>query len=283
MTEERPAEGRAAWTVGVASFTPDSGAAPAFFAGLHHRIVSALSRDGCRCRTYVRRERPGWPQQLDDFPGLDVDVSEGALNGLVMLTNLAPAAWDRLASCGVAACHVGPFTDVPCGVAIDFDDFARDAAELLARLGCRHLAVSDFLSDALACADEGDAPTGRVDGLPRCQGLDAGREAARLLLERPAEERPDGLVLADDYATMGLSEVLAQAEDYWPVIAAVTNRQVPLSYAIPVLCWELDLDELAVHAMHVLRALLRGVEGLEVERIAPRRVPAGKAAPVGSG
>lgn len=270
---------RIPWSIGIATINaPDYGPA-AFFANLHHRVVVELSRFNCQCRTYVRRRHPQWPQVLTDFPRLVEDLRDGALDGLVMLTTLFPEEWHRLADQDIPVCHVGHWSEAPCGVAIDLNGFKAEAESVLTARGCRHLAISDMF-DELPPFPRGLASPQHADGVKRTMlvlgpGIEKGRQGARELLGRCPADRPDGLIIPGDYAAQAAAALLAEAGDYRPHMAVVTNRQMPLTFALPTSQWELDFDELVVRTAELIRGrLLCLLPPDHVERIAPRLITA---------
>jgi DNA-binding LacI/PurR family transcriptional regulator len=88
------------------------------------------------------------------------------------------------------------------------------------------------------------------------EGAIGGRNVARKLLEWPAAKRPDGLVVVDDRIAMGLAATLVQT-DYRPRMVVQTNLQAPLAFALPVVHFEVDADELATRSVNLLLSCLR--------------------------
>ncbi|MCF7854669.1 MAG: hypothetical protein K9N51_07725, partial [Candidatus Pacebacteria bacterium] len=104
-------------------------------------------------------------------------------------------------------------------------------------------------------------------------GIDSGREAAGLLLGRPAHERPDGLIVGDDIVAMALAQVLRLESDYAPAIATITHQAAPLTFALPVLHFELNDAVFASTAVRMLTDRLCDPDLPDrVELIAPRLI-----------
>lgn len=106
-------------------------------------------------------------------------------------------------------------------VAVDDVDGGRIAAAHLLGIGRRRLAfvggptslpqVSDRLRGAQAVAAE--AGTGLEFMATEALSVEEGRRAGRLLLERPAAERPDAVFAANDLLALGLLQGLVMAGD----------------------------------------------------------------------
>src|SRR5699024_1088770 len=77
---------------------------------------------------------------------------------------------------------------------------------------------------------------------PPISGMRAGFEIAQHLLALPPADRPDGLIIEDDYLAMGLTSALARYCDYRPMLAVCTTRQSPLAFALPVIRYETDIQ-----------------------------------------
>ena len=87
---------------------------------------------------------------------------------------------------------------------------------------------------------------------------------------KPAD-RPDGLILFDDYLTMGLTDRLGEQPTYRPEITTTANRQAPLLYSLPVMRFELDIEAIARTAVDmVMRRLLDPDTPLHVATYRPQ-------------
>lgn len=256
------------WSVGLATFV--EGGPSAFFSDLHHRLLVALSRAHCRGMTYYRGEHPHWPSRVSDFPGLNEDITNRHLDGLLVLAHMHPADWRRIVREGIPVVQVGPSSCPPlCGVTIDAAVFEREAGETLAHHGC----VRRALVTTLAAAGDGRGMHGSAfqEILPQQPGIEEGRRTAERLLARPRHRRPDGLAVTDDYAAMGLTRVLAENRAYRPRVAVMTNRQLPLEFSLPVTRFELDSDELVAQSVALLKARITGrIVKERVQTVAPR-------------
>jgi len=103
-------------------------------------------------------------------------------------------------------------------------------------------------------------------------GVASGREAADMLLRIAAADRPDGLIISEDHVAAGLCERLGEGDDYRPVIAAMTNRQLPLTYALPVLCFENDIELLAAEAVKAVKDRLLDPGAAESMKLIPPKL-----------
>ena len=259
---------RIPWKIGVASITAAERGPLAFFAVLHHQIISKLLDFNCRTMTYLRRQPAHWPHEIGDFPGLHDSLHYGQLDGVIMMTNLNHDEWLNLDAQGTAVCHVGPFTDVRCGIVMDQSSFISEATQVLQEAGCRRIDVAKMLQKEGSPPNTAATKQSFTVGM---QELKDGQAAAKALLERPLSERPDGIIAADDYFAMGLAEELQRAGgDSIPQIACIANRQLPLSYALPVLRWEMDINLLAERAVALIQGRLLGRIGMDcVQYIQP--------------
>lgn len=250
---------RMPWTIGVSSINaPDYGQL-AFFAILHHQIISQLARANCRGVTFFRNEQFHSPHQIKDFPGLSQACDGHQIDGLILQTNLNRNEWNGLTRQGIAVSHVGPIATVASGIVIDYAGFVTEATKVLQQRGCRHIVIADnlLLPDLKTICAAGEG--GRIERLCGGSELQGGRELGQELLRRPHSERPHGVLVIDDHVAMGLAEVLKQTDTHYrPQIACVTNRQLPLSYALPVMEWKLDVQELADLAVSHIRSKLLG-------------------------
>jgi DNA-binding LacI/PurR family transcriptional regulator len=99
-----------------------------------------------------------------------------------------------------------------------------------------------------------------------------GWRVAEQLLDMPEEKRPDGLIVIDDRIATGLTAALATADgDYRPEMVVQTNRQSPLAFALPVVHFEVDVDELARRAVrNLMQRLLNPKLPFKVDWIYPK-------------
>jgi hypothetical protein len=269
------------WTVGIAGMVaPDSGPG-AFYGALLHRLLSRLSRANCRCNTYFRRsDRLHWPRRLSDFPGLEGDVEDETLDGLVMLTIFDAQQSRSMERRGIPMCHVGFWDTMPHATVVDRCGVLIDAVTLLAARGARRLAFIDGQAESLLARarDRSSAVDGHVrdllaacEGIPSSTGLGTVVATAQQLCARCKAQRPDALIFTEDYAAKETTEVLATQSDYRPLFVVSTNRQLPLAFALPVIRIELDLDELAdVSVAKFRKRLLNPAAYGGIEYVQPR-------------
>lgn len=266
------------WTVGIAGLVaPDSGPG-AFYGALLHRILSRLSRANCRCNTYFRGEHVQMPCHLSDFPGLEGDVADEALDGLVLLTIFDERQCRSVERRGIPLCHVGFWDSMPHATVVDRGGLVADAAALLAARGVRRPALVNgdaegLLAKARALAAGG--PGRELLAACECVALgwshDTWAAAARRLCAGRRDQRPEALIFTDDYSAQAATDVLARQADYRPLIVVATTRQLPLAYALPVIRFELDLEELADRAITNFRKrLLNPAANGGIEYVKPR-------------
>lgn len=256
------------WHIGLLTFDAPGCGPGTFYAALHHALTVRLSACGWAAATYVRRT-PRWPyQRTADFPGLDIDLADNRIDGVITTTTLDPAAWDRLDHEGIVGCHVGTWDGDTRGVFIDMPRFHEEALAALVAAGCRHVGRTDLA--LVPSAGNPSPPMTLV--LPFQPGIDGGKQMAAMLLALPEEQIPDGLIIPDDHAAAELIRVLAVAGRPSPRIAVLVNRQVPVTFAAPVLAFEVDIDTLADRAVKALQNRVLGTTtSTHVERVAPIR------------
>ena len=263
------APGQGIWSVALA-FWPYSDRSVPFDSQLFHVLQSALVREGIRCRlyAYAGSEHSG-ALRLGDFPALAEDVTDGYCDAVVTPAWLDVASHATVRQAGVPLIHVGSWEDAGGGVIIDQQEMAEKAVALLASQECRRLAVVSH-----------DQPK---PGYERywhgfCQGLTAtgltplraahvtsdltfgvagGAVVADKLLALPPARRPDGLVVLDDWLTLGLCARLSQGDEYRPRIVTQSNRQAPLAFALPVTRFEVDIAALGREALALVHRSLR--------------------------
>ncbi len=262
------------WTVGLPAFVPHEPGGHSFFVHLHHSLEMCLLQAGCRIRVYVQPCNPdGVPRSLGLYEDLLADADDGELDAVVSPVVIEPRdeVGGRLR--GIPAVHVAASETEPCAVLIDRFELARQAVQRLAGQGGRHLAL--VMHGSLDAAFRGGwdgfraglAEAGEVVGESTPwvtgRGLEGGVQAARELLARPADRRPDGLVVMDDWIAHGLADLLRRESDYRPLLAVQTSRQVPLGFALPVIRYEVDIDALARQAVDLCLAGLTGRHDLD--------------------
>ncbi|MBE7462776.1 MAG: GntR family transcriptional regulator [Planctomycetes bacterium] len=270
-----------AWSAGIATLPAPFQGPSSYNALLAFGLQAELSRRGCRCICYYRYQ-PEVPARLSSFQHLAGDLEEGDLDGIAVLTRLAESDQAGLRQLEVpAVCFSSG--EYPCGVRIDRDQSARRAAKELLKLGCRSLGM--VYRDAQAGAAEDRAWIGVCEelaaaGMPAVAGrrilalpgVEEGRRTAAGLLAALPHERPDGLIVFDDYTALGLCEVLRARGGYAPRLAVQTNKQLPLAFALLALRFEVDLDAVIRRSSDLLwerlynPALPDRIEWMELEQ-----------------
>lgn len=269
------------WTVGLAVIDLPIQGPGAFHAWLTHALQSELAKRHCTSHNYFLVEKPHFPRhQLEDFPGLAEDVANRFVDGVIVVTSLLDS--EALAVFEQAGIPVLVFSNVGNAhkslvISPDTSGVITDATAELVGQGARRLAVVSniFVMRAYAALVRRLARSHIDRGLVMEQllvsgGVKSGEEAALALLERPASQRPDALIIIDDFTALGMARVLAARGDYAPRIAVQANRQLPLTWPLPVMRYELDIGEFAAQAVKMLQ------ESLLNPSLSPRweRVPA---------
>jgi len=264
-------------TVGVATFPAPTHAPGAAFAELNLRIQGQLARQSCRCVPYYRLGRDVTPG-IDGFAGLQQDIETWYLDGLISGISLSPAVWRLARRQGVETVQASLWETVEAGAEIDVQALIRDAVTMLHSRGCRQFAVVktqphdltgrpyEALREALAKV-ELPANNGRWIG--RGLSIHGGRAVAAELLEMPQQQRPDALIVLDDYIALGLTERLHGAADYRPSVVVQAFRELPMAYPLPVFRYEFEIERLARVAVGQLLDRVRCVKGEPVKRTAP--------------
>ncbi len=232
-----------------------------FFAQLMHFLQSHFRQVRHDCRVYP--SQGPWRHdlgRLDDFPGLSEQVQASHVDAVLTTFHGDTAVWNWARERQIPVCHVWWYERAPLGVIIDQKPMVTAAARRLAGEGCGRLAVvsqsppgrggrrfADGFEEALRAL-----PVRSGGILHAGPGAAAGYALAEQLIARAAEERPDGLIVIDDRIAMGLTAGLAARSDYRPRIAVHANRQAPLYYALPVIRFEIDIEQLAAMAVHLL-------------------------------
>jgi len=256
------------WTVGITQHDPHGTGYPGI---LEYYLRRLLVQQGCEDRTFFRPAPPrDRPHRLEDFHGLREAVDAGQLDVIVTPEYL-------LAGPDVLVFHLGEVPASSFGICPDLRTFLRAAMDELVCRGCRRItwyggAQAGFLEQEMLQRRRRmmgrlrpDGVSASVRSLPEwtCRG---GHELAGRLLKRPAGKRPEGVILMDDYATLGFTDRLRGQGEYRPSIVAVANRQIPLLFPLPVIRFEIDIEQVAQQAVRLLmRRLLNPEHPLSVE------------------
>jgi hypothetical protein len=248
---------RLTWTVGVATIDEPIRGPGAAIAWILHAMQRQIARRHSTCHVYFRDVKPRWPHRLAEFPGLSEDVEAGAIDGLIVPPEMDVAA---IACAGIPAVETGFMTSaIPFAILLDYPAMIAEAVARLLDGKVRRIALvgGDLRGATLertlreaAGADGADGVATEV--LAAHPGLASGADIVGSLLQRPAARRPDALIFADDFAAAGAAQTLAAQPDYRPRLAAMANKQLPQSWALPVGRFEFDLDEIAERAVGML-------------------------------
>jgi len=250
------------WSVGVpvygSSFVPGD----LFYPHLSHAIQVNLRKQGfastlCPSTRGTFRAAHG----LDDLPELRALHERDELDGIIAPLMLAPDVieWARaqmLPLCGVSFDRFHGLS----GVYLSLRDMVCDAAGLLVGQGCERV--------AMVCPAPPRKGFTHAEGFDRARqyfgdpilpeplaagnGVEAGRAIAEQLLQTPADDRPDGLIITSDALAMGLTAGLVEAADYRPRLAVQTKREVPIALPWPAFCFELRIETLVEMAVGML-------------------------------
>ncbi|MCX5661602.1 MAG: substrate-binding domain-containing protein [Planctomycetota bacterium] len=251
-----------AWSVGVATFPAPAHGPDSFFAELAIRIQTALARARCRCISYMLFRRMS-PHPFTEFFGLAEDIADSNLDGLICLTPLRLSDWRSAVRRGIAICHTPHWEEATCGVLIDQGSLVEQAIPQLMARGCKSIALVTFgRADVTSprafhafrrAAAAAGIPESRAQLITATDwSSEGGRLLATELRSRPEKQRPQGLIVLDDYTALGLTQALQVSGDYHPRIALQANHQLPLIFPRPVLRFETDVEELATHSVDML-------------------------------
>lgn len=240
-----------------------------FYAQLTHLLHSKLQAAGASVQTFMLvDDAPKQAAGFRHFPGLMEVCEKGGLDGFVTSLRVDGEDWQTWHERGLEMVTVGAWEETPAGVIIEHWPMVTKAVGLLRARGCERLAVVaagephpgyGLFWDAFrkACCEaglSGDAARGLYGGA----GPVGGWRVADQLLDMPEDERPDGLIVLEDRIATGLTAVLApHSASYCPQIAVQTNLQAQLAFAMPVIHFEVDVDQLAERAVVMLMARLR--------------------------
>lgn len=271
--------------VGIALANPAHNTVCQAAAQVFTSSVNALFRQGVGIQIFPIDRTKAWtPTRLSAIPELVDSVGEGAVDALLLpLQYMAKDQIAELESRGMPVVFCGCLDDEQCGVLIDHRAFARQAVEELHARGCRRLAIAyldrpkpghaDFWhgfceATQLLAQECGEQSLFTSDLQP---GREGGLAVAAKLLALPPDQRPDGLIVPDDWLALGMQEALLSA-GWAPPMVVQTNLQLPLPFQVPVSAHDIDLDGLAQAAANL--ALARLVEPwcpARTVRVVPRR------------
>ncbi len=270
---------------------PDDNHPSAFICMLSLFIQYSLIQHGCLPVPFLRRDVDQWkPSGLDDIPGLEDALLNDKLDGIIDLCDIQLDPQDHRFD-HIPLVFVGNTQRDKCGVAIDLIGFLSTAMHRAAHSGFRRPALvassgvysEEILTPAFRrlveeCGFEPDSERFELKAEPILHG----RYWAAPLLELPPEQRPDVLVLMDEYVGNDLLTALRLSEapgarDYRPTVIVCLNVEQPMTLASDrVVAYRKSLNELACRAVDYLLRRLRGetqnvkVEYLPFEEMPPR-------------
>lgn len=277
------------WRVAIAeNFLEQQGSSP-FFSLLAGYVQRELISLGCRSRLYLRTALPAEPRDsLKIYGTLAQDARQEVLDGVIALGAIDEKEWQRVAGqaplCGFAEAAT-------CGAGVDQGAMAREAVALLVSNGCKRLTIiSNSKAPTLRRFWTGFEQGIEKASFKRWTGelittrdltkvplqhapwqIAAGQAAAKVLAAMLRRERPDGLIVLDDFTAAGLTMTLREIGDYRPRIAVLTHQQVPQVYALPVFRFQLDIELLARRGVVVFYdRLLNPTLPAHMDWVAPR-------------
>ncbi len=245
---------RAFWQVGIVAPPLTSSY---FISVLIHCIHRHLGLRGFSDRTYMLSVNAAPSSEVterhpEDFSGLVDDLDNGVLNALITPARLVT---DKVPVCGVGSLH-GHF-----GATIDHRLFAREAVTELLRAERRRIAAAvshpqdSFGQEFARSVNEVRQSLGLGQDLESVicsNGIEHGHRLAREILARPRSKRIDAVIVRDDMTAQACAAVLAAEGGSQIAMAVQTNLQIPISFALPVLRFALDVDELAEKSVEML-------------------------------
>jgi len=255
------------WSIGIVPPTGIGLESYAFGAGLLLQIQIALARANCPC--YITEMSPrGVPLHTNAGAG----AMQADVDGVIVLPSPGLPNWRAAVRKGTPLSHTHWWEAAPHGIVVDQGAWAQDAVKVMRSRGCKRFAAAantdrwsmpgrfwdGFDAGVQAAglpAEAGETLViSETDGRPALDEI-APRFAHELLSRRPVD-RPDALVVADDYVAAQLAFILRESRDYRPMMAVQTNKQPPQLFALPVFAYEVDSEQLAA-----------GVVGLLLERV----------------
>lgn len=242
------------WSVGLTQHEQHG----AGFAGiLDYHLRKLLVQRGCCDRTFFRPVAPrDRPHYLEDFHGLAEAVQGGMIDAVI-------TAEDLQTDESVLVCHLSSHNDSKLGCRLDEDAFLQLACGSLVLRGCKRLAWARTRPVGPYGQKRENESRQAMNHLKReglqvsviefnRSGIHGGRQIADECLSMKAKDRPDGLILMDDYVAMGLTDQLKDQAEYRPHVACLTSKQAQLLFSLPVIRLELDIEVLAKYAVDLV-------------------------------
>ncbi len=259
------------WMIGIIIPSLQNQHTP-FYAVFLEMVLTHLAAKGCHYRIYNFDQFPHKSSDLKKYnPGFAQDVSDGVLDALITsaisdhwFVNYCSKHKLELAIAKTPDNFEPDIKHCVLGGKINEPTMIDNAVALLSEKGCQHVClVNDdgpgFLPQPIL---DTFITTTQQHGVQASEmhcghGLIlAGRKIGQTLLQLPAKQRPDGLIIIkDDHICLGLTQVLSQQSEYRPMICVQGCYQAPLAFALPVFRYEYDLTELVNSSVD--RLLLR--------------------------
>lgn len=232
------------------------------FAGiLDYHLRKLLVQRGCCDRTFFRPVPPrDRPHYLDDFHGLAEAVQGGMIDAVI-------TAEDLQTDEPVLVCHLSANKDSLLGCRLDENAFLHLACGALVLRGCKRIAWARAQpggpysrvreNESRQCLTQLRREGLHIEVIEYSrQSIDGGREIADQCMAMSPKDRPEGLILMDDYVVMGMTDRLKDQEKYRPLIVGLTTKQAPLLFSLPVVRLEQDIEVLARNTVDLVMGQL---------------------------
>ncbi len=221
---------------------------------LAQEVRAGLEAQGYASRIYISRRPPGQYQVDFDCPEFFEDLDDGRIAGVVGILLAADAPWyDDLAKRGITL--VGFGRGKPYGVTTRIESFFENAIAELQRRGKSRFAMiswggyredpsghREVFRETVRKAGFKVVDTWIKDDVyPTLEG--AGWGALREVWSA-RKERPDALVVTDDFFLGGISAAISEGGIQVPdqlEIAAYVSNDSGLRYPFPIIAWKLDV------------------------------------------
>lgn len=253
------------WSVGIVTVPAAIQGPASVFADLTNRLQTHAAAKQWRSATYYSFRTSGG-MRLADYGPLEEDLADGLLDALIVLVTMPAPVWTRMRDEGLVMYHT-PFDErARCGLIVNEADIATQATNLFIKRDCRSLALvrmgngNDTSPLALHAMQKTAAahgmPASALEYFQTASPLQGSKDLVAQLLARPEQDRPEALIVMDDYVALGMTEMLAQQGDYRPHIAVTTHLQLPLGFHLPVVRFEIDLHAMTQQIIEEVHARL---------------------------
>lgn len=252
------------WRVAIPYGPPDDRPGGQFSAVMLCFLQNQLQSLGCRCVCYPRlpEHASSGVHRLDHFAKLAEAVRCGRIDGMITSALFDAETIQGCAARGISVCHIGSDETYP--IRLEFDDrgLLESAMQNFHAKGARRplLVVCDetaslrgkrlrnrfaeLAAEYGMVLDDSSFLTDSVVGLLRRAG------------EEFRTEGHDSVLILNDVAGSAFSMSLAAGASR-PLVAVQTNRQIPLAYAVPIIRYEYDVEQLAARAVEKLLRCIR--------------------------